>query len=139
MNFIEEQIDLPLATNATREGPIVELRGASLTVKYDCEDDRGGVSWVDVNFEEALAHKVFQSVCSDPGDLVPSKKVRVTSESPFRNEVVGRWNAAVGIQEFQRRKGGAARFKQCQIYFDDACSILIIASSLKIGVPSVEA
>lgn len=55
MNCIEEQIDLPLATNATREGPIVELRGASLTVKYDCEDDRGGVSWVDVNFEEVLA------------------------------------------------------------------------------------
>ena len=59
------------------------------------------------------------------------------SESPFRNEVVGRWNAAVGMQEFQRRKGGAGRFKQ-QFFFDDACSILIIASSLKIGVPSVE-
>jgi hypothetical protein len=74
---------------------------------------------------------------SPSGDIVRSKKVRVKSESPFRNEIVKRWDAAVGTHEFERTKGGAGRFKQYQIFFDDVCSILIIASSLKIGVPSV--
>jgi hypothetical protein len=138
MNCNEEDIDLPFPTNAIREGPIVEFRGASLTVKYDHEDDRGRVSWAQLNFEEVLAYRVFQTVCSASEDLVPSGKVRVTSESSFRSEVAGRWNAAVGTQEYQRRLGGVGRFKQYQIYFDDVCSIRIIAASFKIGISSVQ-
>jgi hypothetical protein len=127
-----ESITLPMPTNATSHGPIIEARNSTLSLKYDNESDSGTTAWVLMQFEDVLAYKVHQSICASADSLVPSNEVRCLQQSHWLSEVTRRWSEAVGWQDYQRRLGGAERFKHFQIYFDDVCTVQVIAASYKV-------
>jgi hypothetical protein len=131
-----EKIDLPLPTNATSRGPVIESRCSKLSLKYDHESEDGTMAWVAIQFGDVLAYEVYQSICSVPESLVPSNQIRCLRESILLSEVLNRWSEAVGWQEHQKRLGGESRFMHYQIYFDDVCSVQVIAATCEIEQPA---
>ena len=131
-----ENIELPLPTNATNQGPIIEARDFTLSLTYDNQSLSGVTNWAKITFREVLGYEVYQSVCSPAQSLVANNEVRVNRESQWLSEVLTRWSESVGWQEYQSRMGGPKRFIHYQVYFDDVCGVQVIAASCEIE-PSI--
>jgi hypothetical protein len=127
-----EWISLPLRTNATTTGPIIEYRVSSLLVKYDYQEIHGPIKWASLSFEDVLAYEVCLSVCCSAEDVLPSKVIQVQNKSDWRKEVVDRWQETVGWQQYHQNLGGEKRFKHYRIYFDDVCAVQLIAAACKV-------
>jgi hypothetical protein len=133
MSSISTKIDLPLATNATVGGPILEYHGMTVLLKYDHEENDGAIKWASVKFEGVLACHVVQDVAeSDPESVIPSREIRCRTESELLTKLLDHWDKMVGWHEYQKRLGGRARFRHYQLFFDDACSVQVVALSCKV-------
>ena len=122
-------IPLPRPINRTVNGPEVHKAGGVLVVDYDFETDDGTVEWSRVSFEEPLVFEYRDSACCLVGDIVGSHEIRVQRESALLRATLERWQEAVGWQDWQAAKGGAERFRHFSLWFDDASSLDIVASS----------
>ena len=119
-------------TNRTVEGPRLERAKGRLVVGYDFEDDDGSIEQASLIFEEVLSLEYRDSACCAPGNVLPSTEVGVQDHSPYLTSVRSKWEEAVGWQDWQREKGGAARFRHFTLYFDDAACLEVIASSCQV-------
>ena len=126
-------IPLPLPTNATRQGPVVEFRNSTLVVKFDHEDEAGNTKWITIVFDETLAYEVRQSICLPAEDLGQTGRIQCVSESEWLSEVRTRWTRAVGWQEYQKQLGGSGRFTHYSLYFDDVCALQVIAANCNVS------
>jgi len=131
-------IHLPRATNRTRTGPRLGGGLGHVELSYDYEADDGGVEWVTVRFEDVLQVEVKPDVCCTVGDIVPSGQVRVKTDGARLSSLLERWTEAVGHHEWQKKKGGASRFRHFTLYFDDAGCVHVIAATVEVLEPSAE-
>lgn len=122
--------ELPLPTNRTVAGPVIFNSGDHFTVKYDYERDDGTVVWAQVDFKEVLACEYRQLACCRDIDVIEPNEVRVLRQSSYLSDTISRYEASFGYQEWQKQKGGGARFVHYTIFFDDAGCINVIASEI---------
>jgi len=121
-------LQLPTPTDRTASGPKLTMEGGSLVVDYDCEGDDGRITSGRVLFEELLSFRYWDSSCSPAQNVLAATEVRVLEKSDYLDEIKGRWNEAVGWQEWQQKQGGSDRFRHFTIYFDDAGSLDVVAA-----------
>jgi len=126
-------IRLPLPTSRTKEGPRFSREGGAVTVEYDYEDDDGAVQWSSVAFAEVLVLLFRDSSCCAPEDVLPSTEARCLSDSALLSQVTRTWAERVGWQDWHQARGGAKRFHEYTMYFDDRGSVTLVASSMTVG------
>lgn len=119
-------------TNRTVEGPRIAMSKGRLVIDYDFENDNGSIQQGRLTFEEVMAFEYFEGPCGPPENVLDSTEVRALDESKYLDPVRSRWDEAFGWQDWQLKLGGANRFKHFTVYFDDAASLNIIASSCQI-------
>ena len=123
-------IALSKPTNRTVQGPLLNKTQDQLVVEYDFEMDGGELEWSRIIFQEVLVFEFRDSACCRADDVVNG--IRRSDESTFLRDILRRWQETVGWQDWQQEKGGAERFKHFTMYFDDAASLNVIASSCRI-------
>lgn len=126
-------IALDRPTNRTVTGPRFRKEGPDVVVEYDYQHDDGTVEWERVVFREVLAFEYREASCCRADDITGAREVRCAVRSERLSEVLGRWQEAVGWQEWQQKQGGAGRFKHFSLYFDDAACVDVIAASCQIS------
>ena len=127
----ESNYQLIVPTNQTVTGPKFRNEGDQVIVDYDYERDDGSVMWSQITFKDVLAFEYRQDVCCRETDIPDgSSEVQVFEQSPYLSDVVGRWQEAVGWEDYQQQKGGAGRFKHFIVYFDNAASINVVAATV---------
>jgi len=119
-------------TNRTVEGPEITMAKGRLVIDYDFENDNGSIQQGRLVFEEVLAFEYFEGSCSPPESVLGSTEVRALDESEYLDRVRSGWDEAFGWQDWQLKLGGVNRFKHFTVYFDDAASFNIVASSCRI-------
>ena len=127
-----EGLQLAVPTNRTMKGPILTHQGEQLIVDYDFESDDGSDLWGRIVFEEILAYEYLDISSCTAGDVLAPAEIRRRVESDYLSLVTSRWQASVGTQAWQQRKGGRERFQHFTIYFDDVCCVNVVASSCKV-------
>lgn len=132
MSQAEERIALPLPTNATVKGPLLELEGSSLMVKYDHQHDDGRLEWTCVRFTGVLAFEYRQEAACGAEQIVGSGQVVQLSESQWLETRVNIWSKLVGSQKWQQLQGGAKRFRHFRMYFDDAACVDVAAEAISV-------
>jgi hypothetical protein len=124
------KISLPFRTNALEDGPVITFRDDHLVMKYDnCEHD---MVWIKIDFTEVLKYCYTQMCCCQAEQLVGSDSIVVCTNSMILNDAIKEWEISVGWQEWQKKKGGASRFKHYRIFFDDVGCFDVIASDYKV-------
>ena len=118
--------------NGTQQGPKLAHQKEQLIVDYDFEDDDGSIRWARILFQEVLSFEYRDSSCCRAEDVLPSTEIRSRADSEYLRTVTDRWHEFVGGQEWQQGKGGRGRFQHFTLYFDDACSLNIVASACEI-------
>jgi hypothetical protein len=119
---------LATSTDRTISGPKLTLEAGCLVVDYDYEGDDGRVANGRILFEDLLSFQFWDSSCCPSQNVLPATEVRVLEQSEYLDGVKGRWDGAVGWQEWQQKQGGRGRFRHFTVYFDDAGSIDVVAS-----------
>jgi len=122
-------IRIKVPTSRTQKGPRLVQTREQLVVDYDFEEDDGTVVWARLVFQVILAFEYRDSSCIHAEDVLPSDDVRSTKQSNYLTETVDLWFDAVGKHAWQQSRGGRDRFKHFTVFFDNACSINIIAAS----------
>lgn len=133
---MEKTVALPLPTNSTRVGPYIIAENGGVRIKYDFERNDGTLEWSEIAFEEVLAYRFHQSICYQMDTNIVINKFNELIElntSSWLRDVLCKWDAAVGWQEYQINKGGKLRFKHYIVEFDDVGVCEIICSSYRIG------
>lgn len=128
MSTMNHQLSVP--ANRTVTGPRFRKDGNQIIVEYDYERDDGAIEWSHITFDEVLAFEYRQMACCRETDIVGSHEVRVMEQSQYLLDVLGRWEKAVGWQEWHQQRGGIARFKHFTGFFDDAGCINVVAATL---------
>lgn len=126
---------LRLPTNRTKQGPRYVGDEQRVVVEYDCEQDDGSIEWATVRFDDVLEYRVRQGSCCAAGDLLASGEILCLHESALLSETLARWQTYVGWQEWQRKQGGAARFRHFKIYFDDVGGLDVVAARYTLVAP----
>ncbi|HLA85746.1 MAG TPA: hypothetical protein VJL29_13225 [Thermoguttaceae bacterium] len=126
-------IQLQQPTNQTVTGPRFHSDGSRIVVEYDCEEDQGEVAWSEISFEEALAFEYREAACCRADDVIGAHEVRCLERSAYLSDVIDRWQASVGWEEWQQKQGGAARFKHFTVFFDDAGCVNVVAASCAVA------
>lgn len=125
-------IQLRVPTNRTVEGPSLQMAKGRLIVGYDFEGDPRSIDEARLIFEEVLSFEYRDSACCPAENVLSSTEIRAQDQSPYLDTVRSQWEEAVGWQDWQREKGGAARFKHYTVYFDDAGCLDVIATSCQV-------
>ena len=133
-----DRIELPLPTNATIQGPLLEFGGSSLQdssllVKYDHEHQDGRIEWAQVRFRGVLAFEYRQFAACEAEQIGGSRELARLHESPWLEARRRAWDEAVGSQKWQQLQGGAKRFQHFRIYFDDVGCVDVAAEIASIG------
>jgi hypothetical protein len=83
--------------------------------------------------KECSLIKVLVDVANyDPETVVQSDAVVCRSQSAFLTSVVDPWEEMVGWHDYQKGLGGRDRFKHYLLYFDNACSVQVVASTCEV-------
>lgn len=127
-----EHIQLLHSTNRTIDGPRFRHEQNQLVVEYDFQYDDGSVKWSELIFRDVLAVDYRQFACCADESVVDSNEVHSKAESTWLSEVLARWNETVGWLDWQKRQGGASRFRHFSVFFDDAGCINTIATSCEV-------
>lgn len=133
-----DNIALSLPTNRTGKGPTLHKDRDGLVLAYDCESDDGTVKWAEVVFAEVLIFDFRDSSCGRADDVIDPHTIRCQHQSEYLAEAVALWQESVGWQEWQKKRGGAQRFKHYTVYFDDAGSVDVVASRCEVRTQANE-
>ena len=128
-----DNLKLPMPTNRTVAGPTFRKDGSKIVVEYDCEQNDGTTEWSKISFDDILAFEYRQIACCREEDVVGSQVIRCQNQSQHLSDVLCLWQKSVGWQEWQQKQGGAARFKQFTVFFDDAGCIDVVAASCSLA------
>lgn len=125
-------IATPLPTNRTVEGPRITYNNERLIVEYDWEGDGESLRWAGIVFVEAIFCRFFDISCCEADHVLPAEAIRRQNESELLSSVLSRWNESVGHDEWQKQKGGSARFSHFTVFFDDAGAADVVASDCSV-------
>ncbi len=125
-------VKLEVPTNRTESGPIFRAGSGGVVVEYDYRSDDGKTSWVAVLFSEVLHFEYRQIACCDAEDVIDAREIAGSLSSDRLKKTIDRWQKSVGWQEWNRRQGGATRFKHFKIFFDDAGCVDVVAASCEV-------
>lgn len=131
-----EMIEIHLPMDRTVKGPRITRDGERLVVEYDYEHDDGSIQWARIAFDEVLYYEYRCNVCCRAEDVLSPSQIRRQDESETHAAVLELWEESVGSHEWQKKKGGSARFKHFTIFFDDAGSIDAIAANCDVEKPA---
>ena len=115
-------------TNRTTSGPNLAVNRDQLTVSYDCDYDDGSVATGEIEFTEVIAFRFWDESSSPAENVLEATEIREQQESEYLRLVVGRWNEAVGWQQWQKERGGPDRFRHFTAFFDDAGSLDVVSA-----------
>jgi hypothetical protein len=127
----DNTIRLPSPTNSTEQGPVVVYEKDNLKVKYDCNDNEK--KWVEISFSEVLTYQFIQIACCQSEHIVDNNSIMVYDDTPFLLQARKIWEESVGWQDWQKKQGGASRFKLYRLYFDDEGCLDVIAAQCKVN------
>ena len=122
-----EGIKIGLPMNRTVQGPRITKDGNHLVIAYDCEQDDGSIQWARIVLDEVLFYEYRDIACCRAGSVLSPTQVRCQDDSETLAAILEQWQESVGWQEWQKEKGGSARFKHFTVFFDEAGSIDAIA------------
>ena len=126
---VSETRRLAVPTHRTKAGPKLTHSREQLVVDYDFEEDDGSLQCARLSFEEVLSFEYRDSSCCCAEDVLAPSEIRVQSDSLYLRLVTERWSESVGNHGWQLSMGGRGRFLHYTIYFDDACSLNVVASA----------
>jgi len=102
-------------------------------VEYDYERDDGSVEWTRVLFSDVLAFEYRDGSSCDAEGIVNPAEIRCLSRSDRLSTILALWQTSVGGGEWQRKQGGAERFKHFTMWFDDAACVDIVAAACQVA------
>lgn len=110
----------------------MRIDGDQLIADYDHQDGDGKQVWSRLVFSDVLAVEYRQFAACRAEDITAPTEVQHIDESPWLSNVLDLWRESAGWQDWQRKLGGAKRFKQFTVFFDDAGSINVVATECRI-------
>lgn len=125
-------LQLLTPTNRTVTGPKFRFDGSQIVVEYDYERDDGTIEWSEIVIDEVLAFEYREGACCRGEDVVGPHEVRCQDQSERLSAVLDHWQKSVGWEEWQQEQGGAARFRQFTVFFDNAGCIDVVAVSCRV-------
>lgn len=122
-------IKVPISMDQTSEDPEIKLSKDRLVIVYDSVDDDSQSREGRLIFEEVLAFEYRDEACCPAENVLPSCEIKVLDSSGYLDSVRVLWSERVGWQDWERKKGGAGRFRHFICFFDDFGCLDVIASS----------
>ena len=114
-SWLREVWSLPVLSQEFRQGPVVELSGGAILLRYDCETEAGEYAWQSMAFDgvEAFA---FTSHSSCTEDMIEAYDALV--------EVIG----SPWVARLQAGRGEPAiGLRHLRIYFDEVGCYEVVA------------
>jgi len=119
---METHIDLPFSTAECCVGPTIHFAPGECRLKYDAEDESGGVVWTEIEFAGALA------IVYTPDALVTAEMVEAYSKVSVRMD--SPW---IGSYRGQGRHPLPQGLKHFVVYFDHSGCVEILAQSARLA------
>jgi|GEM_PF-2114966 len=114
------------------------LRPLPESITVDNGGEFAGRALDEVVFKEVLKFCFRDSSCGRAEDLLDPHIIRCQQRSEYLDEAVSLWQESVCWQEWHKKLGGTQRFKHYTVYFDDAGSLNVVASTCEIGTQNIE-
>jgi hypothetical protein len=125
-------IKLPYKTSYTKSGPIIKMKDANVSIRYDYEDDRGQILWTEIIFGIVYGYKYTEIEYIDT--LEYEFGLVQIEDSKWKKQMHDIWVKERGNDPERVFGGEAEKVHHYRLFFDNDGIHEIICKAIRIHV-----